>query len=240
MQSSVGWRTVIAPATGTADLKVRLYVLFGADLVEAGLQARRRKRMQMTDRHCERVGRVVRGRRLGQSQQQLDHLLHLVLFRAAVADDGSLDFRGRVFHHRASAFDGRQHGDAARVPEFQGGTGINRVKQTLDGDAVRCAADDHRRQFAMNAGEALRERVLRQGSDDAAGHEPCDAAVRLHAAVTGALGARIDAENSHAREASISFSSTSKFAQTCWTSSWSSMASISFSICCASLPTSLM
>ena len=57
------------------------------------------------------------------------------------------------------------------------------------------------------------------------------ATVRLHAAVAGALGAGIDAEDSHAREASISFSSMSKLAQTCWTSSWSSSASISFSIC---------
>jgi hypothetical protein len=73
--------------------------------------------------------------------------------------------------------------------------------------------------------------------------------VRLHAAVSGALGAGVDAEDSHpsallgmtlslsplgrlgatlstvegskghASDASISFSSMSKFAQTCWTSS---------------------
>jgi hypothetical protein len=39
--------------------------------------------------------------------------------------------------------------------------------------------------------------------------------IGLHATVTGALGAGVDAEDSHASEASISFSSMSKFAQTC-------------------------
>ena len=62
--------------------------------------------------------------------------------------------------------------------------------------------------------------------------------VGLDAAVTGALGTGVDAENLHASEASISFSSMSKFDQTCCTSSWSSSASISLTICCASLPSS--
>ena len=43
--------------------------------------------------------------------------------------------------------------------------------------------------------------------------------VGLDAAVAGALGAGIDAEDPHASEASISFSSMSKFDQTCRTSS---------------------
>jgi hypothetical protein len=43
--------------------------------------------------------------------------------------------------------------------------------------------------------------------------------VGLDAAVAGALRAGVDAKNSHASEASISFSSMSKFAHTCWTSS---------------------
>ena len=90
----------------------------------------------------------------------------------------------------------------------------------------------------MDARETMWKRVARRRGNRAAGHEVMPASIRLHATVTGALGAGIDAEDSHASEASISFSSMSKFAQTCCTSSWSSMASISRSICCASLPTS--
>jgi hypothetical protein len=33
--------------------------------------------MQMTDCHGERIGRVVRRRHGGETQQQLDHVLHL-------------------------------------------------------------------------------------------------------------------------------------------------------------------
>ena len=43
--------------------------------------------------------------------------------------------------------------------------------------------------------------------------------VGLDATITGALGARVDAEHSHASEASISFSEMSKFDHTCCTSS---------------------
>ena len=91
----------------------------------------------------------------------------------------------------------------------------------------------------MNAGETSGKGVCGGGRDGAAGHEAMTASVRLHAAVTGALGAGVDADDSHAREASISFSSMSKFAHTCCTSSWSSRASISFNMTGASLPVSL-
>ncbi len=44
-------------------------------------------------------------------------------------------------------------------------------------------------------------------------------AVAVDAAVAGAIGAGVDAEHPHASEASISFSSMSKFDHTCLTSS---------------------
>ena len=97
---------------------------------------------------------------------------------------------------------------------------------------------EQRDQFAVAAGEAGGTRVSGSGGDRAAGHKAMTASVRLHAAVAGALGAGIDADDSHAREASISFSSMSKLAHTCCTSSWSSRASINFSITWASLPCS--
>jgi hypothetical protein len=52
--------------------------------------------MQVADRHRERVGGVVRRGRFRQTEQQLDHLLHLMFFRPAVADHGPLDL-GRVY-----------------------------------------------------------------------------------------------------------------------------------------------
>src|SRR5262249_56733023 len=62
--------------------------------------------------------------------------------------------------------------------------------------------------------------------------------VGLDAAVAGAVGAGVDAEDPHASEASISFSEMSKFDETFCTSSWSSSSPISFTICCTGLPSS--
>src|SRR5262249_38289257 len=153
-------------------------------------------------------------------------------------DDGALDLCGRVLHHRAPRLDGREHRDAAGVPEPQRAPHVGRVEQILDGDAIGTALGEQHCELAMDPGQPQGKGLGGAGADRPAGHETMPAAVGLHAPVAGAPGARIDAEDSHAREASISFSSMSKLAQTCWTSSWSSSASISLNICCASLPCS--
>ena len=84
-------------------------------------------------------------------------------------------------------------------------------------------------------GECRAGGTAQEPADD----EAVTAAVGLDAAVAGALGAGIDPENLHANDASISFSSMSAFDQTFFVSSWSSAASISLTICCAGLPSSL-
>ena len=71
----------------------------------------------------------------------------------------------------------------------------------------------------MNFEQPVGERRGGRGGDGAAHDNPVARPVGLDAAVAGALGAGIDAEDSHASEASISFSSMSKFDQTCCTSS---------------------
>src|SRR6266550_2416183 len=195
--------------------------------------------MQMANRNRERIGGVVRRGGGAQAEQQLHHLSHLRLLRTPVADDRALDLRRRVLDDLASGLDRRQHGDAACVTELERAAHVGRMKQVLDGDAIGTMRGEQRGEFSVDAGEAIREAVARRGGNRAAGNETMTASIRLHAAVAGAFGAGIDAEDSHAREASISFSSMSKFAQTCWTSSWSSMTSSSLSICCASLPVSL-
>ena len=235
---------------GRADLKVGAYVpdqtwrpesatFRGADL-QVGPR-NRWHRVQVANRDGERIRRIVRRRWPCQAEQQLHHLLHLLLFGAPVPDDGALDFRWGVLDHRTSRLDGGKNSDATRMSELERAAHVGCVETALRS----------RRNPAMQplksrpSSRWMRARRLgkwvgRQRRDRAAHDQTRDTAVRLHATVTGAFGARIDAEHSHAREASISFSSTSKLAQTCCTSSWSSMASISFSICCASLPTSLM
>ena len=97
--------------------------------------------------------------RLRQAEQQLDHLLDLVLFGATVTDDRPLDRGRRVFHDRAPALDRRQHRDAARMPELQRAACVDGVKQAFNRDAVRRARGEQGRELAMDAGETLRKRV---------------------------------------------------------------------------------
>src|SRR5688572_8145144 len=195
--------------------------------------------MYVTDRHCQCIRRVERRRRLRQSEQQLDHLLHLTLLRAAIANDGALHFCRCVLDDCAARFDSREQRDTSRVSELQGAARIDRVKDALDRDAVGPRPREQGDELAVNAGKTRGKCVSSSGGNSAAGHEAMTAAVRLHTTVAGAFGAGIDADNSHAREASISFSSMSKLAHTCCTSSWSSRASINFSMTDASLPVSL-
>ena len=100
----------------------------------------------MADGDGERVGGVVRRRRLRQAEKQLHHLLHLVLLGAAVADDRALDLGRRVLDDRKPGFDRRQHRHAARVSELQRAAGVRGVKQVLDGHAVGPALAQQRRQ----------------------------------------------------------------------------------------------
>ena len=71
----------------------------------------------------------------------------------------------------------------------------------------------------MDGGELVGKRVRGAGANRAAEHEAVAPAVAVDAAVAGAIGAGVDAEHPHASEASISFSSMSKFDHTCCTSS---------------------
>ena len=119
--------------------------------------APRRRRVHVADGDRQRVGGVVRRRRLGQPEQQLDHLLHLVLLGAAVADDGALDLGRRVLEDRHARLDRREHRDAARVAELQRAAHVHGVKQVLDGHAVGPAVGEKRRQPACESAGAFRE-----------------------------------------------------------------------------------
>ena len=98
----------------------------------------------------------------GQAEQQLDHLLHLLLLGAPVADDRPLDLGRRVLDDRQPGLDGREHRDAARVAELQRAAHVGGVKQVLDGDAVRPALGEQRRQPAVNRQQLVGKRRERR------------------------------------------------------------------------------
>src|SRR5439155_19418246 len=122
--------------------------------------------------------------------------------------------------------------------ELQRAAHVHRVKQILDRDGVGPAFPDQRGELHVDFEELVGKRGERRRADGAARDDPVARPVGLHAAVTGAIGAGVDAEDPHASEASISFSEMSKFDETFCTSSWSSSPSISLTICCAALPSS--
>ncbi len=108
--------------------------------------------MHMTDRDGQRIRGIVRRRRLGETKQQLDHLLHLTLIRATVADHRALHFRGGVLNDRAAGLDRREQRDAARVPKLERAASVDGVKDALDGDAVGPRLRKQRHELAMNTG----------------------------------------------------------------------------------------
>ena len=76
-----------------------------------------------------------------------------------------------------------------------------------------------RRELAVNDRQLIGKRGANPRADRAAPYQLVTASVAVDTAVTGAVRAGVDAEHPHASEASISFSSMSKFDQTCLTSS---------------------
>ena len=171
-------------------------------------------------------------------EQQLHHLLHLRLLGASIADDGALDLCRRVFGHRQPGLGGGEQGHATRVPELQGAAGVDGVEDGFDRHAVRMAVLEVAAQLRVDDEEAIGKGQAGGGGNGTARDEMMTAAVALDTAPPGADRTGIDPENSHASEASISFSSMSKFDQIFCTSSWSSRASMRRTICWAGFPSS--
>ena len=126
----------------------------------------------MADRDGERVGGVVRRRDGRQPEQQLHHVLHLRLLRAAIADDGALDLGGRVLEDRQMRLDGGEHRDAARVSELQRAADVCRVKQIFDRDRVRTALLEEARQPRVNREELVGKRRIGRRTNGAADNDP--------------------------------------------------------------------
>jgi hypothetical protein len=172
----------------------------------------------MANRHRQCVSGIVGRRYLIQVKQQLDHLLDLPFVGVPIADNRPFDLRGGVLDHLATSLDRGEHGHTAGMTELQRTPRVNRMEDILNCHALGAAIRQQNGEFSMDAGEAL-GKGRRAGGDRTTRNESMASSIGLHATIAGAYGARIDAEYSHASDASISFSSMSWFAQTCCTSS---------------------
>ena len=137
-----------------------------------------------------------------------------MLFRPSVPDHGTLYFCRRVFGDGQTGLDRRQHGDATRMAKLQRAASVHRMKQIFNGDTIGLALTEESNQPGVNVEKLFRKGRRGWCSNHSARHDAMARTVGFHAAVTGAVGTGVDAEDLHASEASISFSSMSKFDHT--------------------------
>ena len=178
-------------------------------------------------------------------QQSHQHELHLLFRRRAGSDDGLLDLgRRKLDDLDARLLPGQQH-DASRVPEDDRGANVLRVEDVLDrervwpvtreqlGDAVVDLEQPSRRAVRAPACESRRIRQGRRAqarlpSRHRSRCSPFQDRFRGRSSASAILR--------HPSTFASSATSMSKFAQTFWTSSRSSIVSISLNSDSASLP----
>ncbi len=96
---------------------------------------------------------------------------------------------------------------------------VHRVKNVLDGHALGLVLLEKRPELAVDDRQLIGEGGTNPRAHGPAPYQLMTASVAVDAAVTGAVRTGVDAKDPHASEASISFSSMSKFDHTCLTSS---------------------
>ena len=140
---------------------------------------------------------------LGQPQQSLDHVLHLRFFRAPITHHRRLDGQGRVFADVEARGGGGQHRHPAHLPQLKRGFRVHGVEHVFDGGQLRPVGRDHPRELGEDALQTAGQRLARREPDGARGHTVQLPVVGLlHHAITGALGAAVDAQHAHAPDGS--------------------------------------
>ena len=150
--------------------------------------------MRMGDGDRQRIGRIGRFR-IGLRQQDLQHHRDLVLVGVAGADHGLLHLVRRVFRHRDAEHRGRQHGDAARLAEFQRGDAVLVDKGLLDRGLRRPEVAEHGGKPLVDRQQPARQRQAVRRLHRAAADEDQPVALALDHAPAGAAQAGVDAEN---------------------------------------------
>ena len=92
-----------------------------------------------------------------QSEEQLDHLLDLMLVGATIPDNSAFHFCRCVLLHFATSLDSRENGNAACMPKLQRASGVGRVEEILDDHKLGVTLREARREFTMDSREATRK-----------------------------------------------------------------------------------
>lgn len=146
--------------------------------------------MRMAEGHGQRVGGIRRLRLFAQSQLGLNHLLHLLLGRAAMADDAGLDFARRITVRRNPRLSGGEENHAANFGELQSGAHVQSREYGFYRNCVGSELLEELRDHAMNAAEARGEIVARGEAQGAEAQHARGRAVEFHHAVARRTGER--------------------------------------------------
>jgi len=147
----------------------------------------------MAQRHAQGIARI--GLELaGKIQQYFDHVLHLYLVRAALADDGLLDLAGGVFMHRQARHQHRAEGSPSGLAEFQRGVGVLVHEHLLNRQFIGFILADDIDNAVVNLLEPVGKGVG-LGADATTGHQHRTLGCGVNQAVAGGAGAWVDAED---------------------------------------------
>ncbi len=131
------------------------------------------------------------------AQDGLDHPLHLLLGRPAVAGHRDLDLVGAVFVHRQAVLRGGQQHHSPRLAHGERGLDVLVEEQPLDAHRVRTVLLD---ELASRAAWMMSSRAAAPGrgrSGCSRGRGPERAALAQDDAVAGHRGPRVDAQDDH-------------------------------------------
>src|SRR5882762_35101 len=126
-------------------------------------------RVEVTDGNGEGVGGVGRVGRSIEIEEARDHVLHLFLVSAAVADYSGLDGERCVFGDGEPGAGGSQHGNSADVAEFERGLYVDGEENVFDGDFLGLVALDDGLQALEDFVEAVGDGGTGGGVDGADG-----------------------------------------------------------------------
>ena len=131
-------------------------------------------------------------------EQAGDHVLDLLLFGPAIADDGGFDGERRVFGDLQPGAGGGEHGYATNLSELEGGLYVQRIEDVFDGYFMGLVFGDDGAELRVDSREAAGQRFSRGKLDGTAGQTAeFTASVHLDDAVTGVFSAAVDAEDAH-------------------------------------------
>ena len=123
-------------------------------------------------------------------------MLHLVLLGVARTDHRLLDRVGGIFGNGQLQHGGRQHEDAARLPELERGAGIGVDEGLLHGGLIRLIFAKDVDELGVELEEALGQRLVAIGMERAIGHIGEARAFLPDDAPAGVAQARVDADDS--------------------------------------------